>query len=239
MAMSKLFGLPSRTLQAAAAPPPLHVYKVDGTVVDVDLVGVSSVVELRRRVARAFGLDDKPHIGIKLLNGALDVCDDCSLDSLDQDAGLCVVVIQGAPDWYPREKYMYNELEVLQITGEQDNDYFAEFVDGSSQQVDATLYRKAVREWAWKEVFVNDRVWAHPSEKPEESGGWTSFFASPTVRKKAITGFGACAGFVAGVTGNSTDCPNDGSDFSAAFAVAQMVGLVVYGTFQVLKLFRK
>lgn len=234
--MNGLFAFASGSDQPSK---PLHVHKIDGTVVDVDLVGVSSVTDVRRRVGLALGVDNKPQIGIKLLNGAVDVCNDTSLDSLDQDAGLCVVLVQGAPDWYPREKYTHDGLEVLQISGEQGGEYFAEFIDGSSEQVDIALYERALREWLWTQVQVGDRVWAHPREKPEESGGWTSFFASPTVRKRAVTGVGACAGFLAGVTGNMTDGPNDGSDFSTAFKVAQVIGIVSYGIIKIAQVVRK
>jgi hypothetical protein len=215
----------------------MSVRKIDGTPVDVDVSRLQSVAEVKRCIAAALGVDTQPFLGINLLNGACDVCNDTPLDSLDTDAGLCVVVVQGAPEWYPREKYMHNDKEVLQLTREE-GVCSAEFVDGSSETVDAALFEKAVGQWAWTEVSVGSRVWAHPPEKPEASGGWTSFFTSPVVRRRAVTGVGACTGFIAGITGH-LDGPDDNSEFTNAFRVAQFVGMAFYVGFQVATLFKK
>jgi len=72
------------------------VHRIDGSLVDVDISRVRSVAEVRSRVAAALEVGTLPFMGIKLLNGACDVCDDTPLDSLDREAGLCVVLVQGA-----------------------------------------------------------------------------------------------------------------------------------------------
>lgn len=133
---------------------------------------------------------------------------------------------------------MHDDREVLQVAGERNGEYFAEFVDGSSQGVDAALYRKALQEWSWKEVTVDNKVWAHPPEKPEKSGGWTRFFTSPAVRRRAMTGAGVCTGFLIGLAGEC-DGPNDNSDFSTAFRISQLAGVVLYAGFQISKIFLK
>merc|ERR1719401_319030 len=82
-------------------------------------------------VAMALGVktqppgNTQPHVGIKLLSGGCDICDETPLDSLDRDLGLSVVLVQGTPGWYPREKYMHDGQEVLQLTLK-GNEYFAE-----------------------------------------------------------------------------------------------------------------
>lgn len=217
----------------------LRIHKVDGTPVDVDLSTAHSVADIRSLAAVALGVEQQPFVGIKLLNGACDVCNDTPLQGIDKDVGLCVVLVQGAPDWYPRETYMHNDQEVLQITGQRGGEYFAEFVNGSSEGVDIALYEMALRIWSWREVSVEGRVWLHPPEKPEESGGWTSFFTSQTARKTAIRGAGAAAGFFVGVTGHHEWTPNDGSDFSTAYRVAQVIGLVAYMTISIARAVRK
>lgn len=211
---------------------------MDGKPVEAHISDVRSVADARSRVAVALGVDARAFVGIKLLNGAFDVCNDTPLDSLDKDAGLCVIVLQGAPEWYPREKYMHEGQEVLQITGEQGGEYSVEFVDGSSAGVAAAVYEAALAEWAWQEVSKDNRVWAHPPEKPEESGGWTSFFTSPKVRKTAITGAGVLSGFLVGVTGH-TEGPDDGSDFSNAFRIAQVVGILAYAMMAIARMVSK
>merc|ERR1712032_432746 len=110
------------------------------------------------------------------------------------------------------------------MTGERGGDFAAEFIDGSSEAVNEEVYNNALRNWA------------HPPEKPEESGGWTSFFTRRNVRKAAVGDAGAVAGFLVGITGEANFTPNDGSDFSNAFIVAQCVGMVVYVGFQVARL---
>lgn len=211
---------------------PLLVHTLDGAPVDVDLSRAHSVAEAREHVACALGVDSESHLGVKLLSGGCDVCDGASLDSLDRDLGLTVVLAPGAPDWYPRDKYIHDDQEVLQITMA-DEQYFAEFVNGSSQQVDRELYQKALQDWGWQEVSLENRLWAHPPEKPKESGGWTDFMAnvkSVMTSRNAARGVGAVAGFLAGVTGNlDVGGPCGGTDFGTAFQVAQCVGLVIYG----------
>lgn len=219
----------------------MRVHKLNGMPVDVDLARARNVAELRTLVAVALGVDSQPSVGIKLLNGVYDVSNDTSLESLNNDAGLCVVLVQGAPEWYPRDKYLHNDKEVLQMTRESGTEYAMEFVDGSSETTDATAFEKARGEWAWTEVSVGSRVWLHPPEKPKESEGWTSFLTSPTVRKGAVTGLGVCGGFLAGVTGH-LEGPDDDSDFSTSFRVAQVVGVVIYVGYQISKIasiFRK
>lgn len=215
------------------------MYMLDGSPLEVQLSGVRSVIDLRQRLAVALGVDTRPFVGIKILNGPCDVSNDTLLETLDMDAGLCVVLVQGAPEWYPREKYMHGGKEVLQLTGERGGEFFAEFIDGSSEVVSEGVYNNALQEWAWTEVAVDGRVWAHPSEKPEESGGWSSFFAKRAVQKTAIQGAGALVGFISGVSGSWEANLNDGSDFSQAFTIAQFVGMAFYCVFQVARHFRK
>jgi hypothetical protein len=217
----------------------MPVYKVDGSPVEVQLSGVRGVADLRHSLAVALGVDTQPHVGIKILNGPCDVSNDTPLGSLDMDAGLCVILVQGAPEWYPREKYMHDEKEVLQLAGERGGEFFAEFLDGSSEAVDEGVYDNALRHWAWTEVAKDGRVWAHPSEKPLESGGWSSFFTRPKVQKTAAQGAGVFLGFISGVSGNCTDLAHGGGDFSNAFNIAQIVGVSIYCIFQVVRLFRK
>lgn len=223
--------------------PPLLVHKVDGTPVDVDLRGACSVAEVRGRIAMALGVDTqppedaRPHVGIKLLSGGCDVCDGAPLDSLDPDLGLFVILVQGAPDWYPRERYMHDGQEVMQIT-KTDDEYFAEFVDGSSRQVQRAFYQKALQEWHWQEVSLENRCWAHPLEKPKDTGGWTDFMANAMTRRNAVRGVGATAGFLVGVTGNLEAVPSGDGDFGTSFMVAQFAGLAVYGGICLARAFR-
>lgn len=215
------------------------VHAFNGSKVDVNLEGARSAKEARERVAVALGVDSEPLVGVKLLNGIVTVTDDTSLDSLDKQQGLCAILVRGAPDWYPRERYVHYDLEVLQIT-HQAGTYFAEYVNGTSEEVDEELYRRALGTWNWQEVSKDGRTWAHPPEKPEDSPNWTTFLTSPGVRRTAVTGAGAVVGFLAGVTGN---VPNgnirlDG-DFGNGFVVAQVIGLVIYGAVQIASLFAK
>mmetsp|Transcript_118970 Transcript_118970/g.210403 ORF Transcript_118970/g.210403 Transcript_118970/m.210403 type:complete len:249 (-) Transcript_118970:379-1125(-) len=224
---------------------PLLVHKLDGTPVDVDLTRACSVAEVRERVAVALGVDTqppvdymRPHVGLKFLNGGCDVCDGTPLDSLDRDLGLSVILVQGAPDWYPRDKYVFEDQEVLQITMTGD-EYFAEFVNGSSQQVDRAFYQKVLQEWHWQEVSRENRFWAHPPEKPKDSVGWTDFMAGVMTSRNAVRGVGAAAGFLAGVTGHLEYGPDGNGDFGTSFQVAQFAGLVVYGGICIARAVRK
>jgi hypothetical protein len=217
----------------------MPVYKMDGTPVEVQFSGVHNVADLRRRLAVALGVDSEPLVGIKILNGPCDVSNDTPLGSLDKDAGLCVLLIQGAPEWYPREKYMHDDKEVLQLTGERGGQFFAEFLDGSSEAVDEGVYDNALRKWAWTEVAVDGRVWAHPSEKPLESGGWSTFFTRADVQKTAVQGAGAVLGFLSGISGRCDNTAGGGGDFSNAYNVAQVAGVAFYCVYQIAKVFRK
>merc|ERR1712032_1448363 len=123
---------------------------------------------------------------------------------------------------------MHDGQEVLQITATHDR-FFAEFVDGSSQQVERAVYQKAIQEWGWQELSLLNRSWAHPSEKPKESGGWTDFMAHVMTRQNATRGVGVFFGFFVGITGEFVD-PMDDGDFGSSFKIAQMVGVAVYFT---------
>lgn len=221
---------------------PLLVHLIDGSPVDVDLTRAYSVAEVREMVAVAVGVDTQPsedtHVGIRLLSGGCDVGDGIPLDSLDRDLGLVAILVHEAPAWYPKDKYMYNDQEVLQIAMTGDN-CFAQFVNGSSQQVDRALYQKALQEWKWQEVSLQDRSWAHPSEKPKESGGWTDFMAGVMTSRNAVRGAGAVAGFFVGVTGNLQSGHAGNGDFGTSFQVAQCVGLVIYGVISLVRFLPK
>jgi hypothetical protein len=213
---------------------PLIVRKLDGSLIDVDLSRARSVEDVRKKLSVALAVDTQPNVGVKLLNAGRDICSETSLEDIDRDLGLSVVLVQGAPEWYPRDKYIHDDLEVLQMTRTHD-ECFAEFLNGSSCQVDVRLYENALREWGWQEVSQEGRSWAHPGEKPTGSGGWTDFMASLMTQRNAAKGLGAATGFVAGVTGHADLHTGNGGDFSTSFTIAQMAGLVVYGTIMIVR----
>jgi len=218
----------------------LHVHTVSGNAVDVSMTGVRSVADVRQLVAAALGVDGQELVKVKLFNGIQEVDDATAPQDLDIDAGLLAVLDRVIPDWYPRGKYVYHDQEVLRITGTQSqNDFVAEFVNGSTQEVEAALFDQAVREWSWQTVTRQGRVWAHPPEKPAESGGWYDIFTAENVRKGALRGAGLVSGFVLGIAGPSGgDMPNidPNGNFGASFNVGFFVGFAAWGTFQLAQL---
>mmetsp|Transcript_35093 Transcript_35093/g.95126 ORF Transcript_35093/g.95126 Transcript_35093/m.95126 type:complete len:229 (-) Transcript_35093:65-751(-) len=218
----------------------MPVRKVNGEAVDVSLQGARTVADARQRVAVALDVHGREYIQVKLVNGVREVGDEIAVDTLDFDAGLLAVITRLIPDWYPQGKYVHQDREVLRITGTDGfrDDFVAEFTDGSTQDVGRALYEKALGEWSWRRVTRGDRLWAHPPEKPAESGGWYDIFTAENVRKGAVRGAGAVTGFLAGCTpSNSFGADFNGEgDFDAFFRVGYVVGMTAWGLFQVAQL---
>lgn len=121
-----------------------------------------------------------------------------------------------------------------------DDDFVAEFTDGSTQNVGRAVYEQAVREWSWREVARNGLLWAHPPEKPVESGDWYDIFTAEKVRKGAAISAGAITGFLAGFAIDSPPPDVDGEgDFGNSFQVGYVVGLTAWGVYQVARLVTK
>merc|ERR1712039_490415 len=93
--------------------------------------------------------------------------------------------------------------EVLRITGkaQSPSNLVAEFADGSVDNVDPALLERAVGEWLWQTVRHQGRIWAHPPEKPAESGGWYDIFTAENVRQGVVRGAGLVSGFCLGLAG--------------------------------------
>mmetsp|Transcript_7710 Transcript_7710/g.19619 ORF Transcript_7710/g.19619 Transcript_7710/m.19619 type:complete len:229 (+) Transcript_7710:58-744(+) len=215
----------------------LLVRKVNGEALDISLRGASSVADVRQRVAVALDVHEREYVQVKLMNGAREVGDEVAVDTLDMDVGLLAVLTRLVPDWYPRHKYVHGDREVLRITGTAQgrDDFVAEFTDGSTQNVGRALYEQAVGEWSWREVARSGRLWAHPPEKPAESGGWYDIFTAENARKGAVRSAGAIAGFLVGCAPDSCTSPglNGEGDFATSFQIGYLVGLTAWGLFQV------
>lgn len=216
----------------------LLVHKINGEALDVSLAGAGSVAEVRQRVSVALNVHEREYVQVKLMNGAREVGDEIAVDTLDVGAGLLVVLARLVPDWYPRHRYMHQDQEVLRITGtaQSRDDFVAEFTDGSVQNVGRALYDQAVGEWSWRTVTRSGRVWAHPPEKPVESGGWYDIFTAENARKGAVRSAGAITGFLVGLAPDSLSPDlNDEGDFATSFQVGYVVGLTAWGLYQVFR----
>merc|ERR1740129_1450886 len=215
----------------------LQVRNINGEAIDVSLRGARNAADVRQHVA--LDVQDREYIQVKLLNGAREISDEVAVDSLDVDAGLVVVLARLVPDWYPRNKYLHRDREVLRITGSNQSrdDFVAEFTDGSTQNVEAALFEQAVEEWSWRRVDRSGRLWAHPPEKPAESGGWYDIFTAENVCTGAARSAGAITGFLVGLSAESVnaDIGGDGN-FATSFRVGYVVGLTAWIVFQVARL---
>jgi hypothetical protein len=215
----------------------LQVRTINSENLDVSLQGVQRIKEVRQQVAAALGVLDHEFVDVKLVNGDREIDDDVALEDLDTDAGLQVVLSRVIPKWYPRNKYMHNDQEVLRITGiaSSQDSYVAEFVDGSTQSVDVALIGRAQRDWSWQTVTRKDRLWLHPPEKPAESGGWYDIFTCENVRIGASRSLGVVTGFLVGVCGPQSCTPNVGGNgnFETSFNIGFMLGFTAWGVYQV------
>jgi len=216
------------------------VRKVNGEGVDVSLRGAHTVADVRQRVAVALNVHDREYVEVKLSSGAQEVGDEVVVDTLDMDVGLLAVLTRLVPEWYPRGRYMHQDQEVLRITGTDQGreDFVAEFTDGSTQNVGRALYEQALEEWSWRRVARSGRLWAHPPEKPLESGGWCDIFTAENARTGAVRSTGVVIGFLAGCTpadGFVADF-NGGGDFATSYQVGYVVGFLAWGVFHVVNL---
>eukprot|EP00930_Biecheleria_cincta_P057884 TRINITY_DN43753_c0_g1_i1.p1 TRINITY_DN43753_c0_g1~~TRINITY_DN43753_c0_g1_i1.p1 ORF type:complete len:229 (-),score=28.95 TRINITY_DN43753_c0_g1_i1:443-1129(-) len=218
----------------------LQVRTVNSENLDLPLHGIRRIKEVRQQVAAALGVQDREFVDVKLLNGDREINDEVALDDLDTDAGLLVVLSRVIPDWYPRHKYVHHDQEVLRITGiaSSQDGYVAEFVDGSTDNVDVALVERAEREWSWQKVNRQDRIWLHPPEKPAESGGWYDIFTSENVRIGATRSVGMVTGFLVGVCGPQSRAPtiNGNGNFETSFNIGFVVGFTAWGVYQVVQI---
>lgn len=215
------------------------MHTISGNAVAVSLQGAQTVAEIRQRVAVALGMDGREFVQVKLFNGRDEVDDSVAPDTLHMDAGLLAVLDRVIPDWCPRGRYMYHDKEVLRITGnaQTPSAFVAEFVDGSVDNVVPALLEQAVDEWLWKTVRRQGRVWAHPPEKPAESGGWYDIFTAENVRQGAVGGAGLISGFCLGLAGPETNLnflEGDGT-FTTSFNVGFVGGFTMWAGYQLLR----
>lgn len=218
----------------------LQVRTVNSENLDLSLQGVQKVREVRQQVAASLGVQDREFVAVKLVNGDREVDDEVAVDALDTDAGLLAILSRVIPSWYPRHKYVHNEQEVVRITGitHSQDSYVAEFVDGSTQNVDVALVEQAQREWSWQTVTRKDRLWVHPPEKPAESAGWYDIFTCENIRIGASRSAGVVAGFFVGACGPHSCTPTvDGNgNFETSFNIGFALGFTAWGVYQVVNL---